>query len=118
MDDSLLRVNLSAHAIVIRTKPNYYKMIVEKMTDLPWGEQGALAWLDLPNDRLAGRTPRDLIESGEGHIAEAVEEDFVALHFAFATLCEVQARYGNVPELQEVWQAFERAQQNWPFRHP
>jgi hypothetical protein len=116
MNDPFVRAKIYAHALVIRTKPNYYKMIVEKMADLPWGEQGARAWLDLPNDRLAGRTPRDLIESGEGHIAEAVEEDLVALHFAFATLCEVQERYGNVPELQEVWNAFIRAQDSWPWK--
>ena len=85
-----------------------------KLTELPWGEAGR-EWMVKPNDKLAGRTPEEAIEAGDGHMAERLVEEMVALHGAFVGLADLYQRYRGVPELGEVWAAFLRYVPNHPW---
>ena len=62
---------------VVRSRENYLKIITDKLVLLPWGQAG-LAWLDMPNDRLDGSTPRERIESENGQEPEFLVEELEA----------------------------------------
>lgn len=101
--------------MVIRPKENYYKIFGEKLTLMPWGEQGAIDWFDRADDRLGGQTPRQMIEMGEGHQAEALIDELEHLHHAMLVLEEARVRFGELEQLSEVWVALDRARANLPW---
>ena len=103
------------NAMVIRTKPNYYTMIGEKLRRLPWGDAGE-QWLDVADGAFSGKTPRDEIEAGHGHIIEGIVDEMVAIYEAYEGLTALQDRFGHVPQLQGVWEAFDAAKDSYPWK--
>ena len=73
-------------------------------------------WIDQQNQMLEGRPPRELIEAGEGHRAEALIELIEHTHNGFLELHNLQARFGDVQELRAVRETFEFAKLQWPWR--
>src|SRR5262245_55547747 len=106
---------MGVHAIVIRSPESYLKIWCEKLSILPWGEAGFQRWLDAPDERIGGRTPRQSIADGDGYVAEAIVDELEHLHFAMMALESMRGQYGGLRLLSEVWDALERAKENLPW---
>jgi hypothetical protein len=86
-----------------------------KLAELPWGEAG-LEWMVTPHDKLAGRTPNEAIDAGEGHLAERLVEEMIHRHEAFTALADLWLHYRDVAELEEVWKRFSDAANSYPWK--
>ena len=97
-------------ATVRRTKENYGIICVAKLKELP---PQSIDWMNTRNRHLDGRTPQEVIEVGDGHLAEELVERLVHMHEGFTALANVYQRYADVPELETMWQTFKRAWLNY-----
>lgn len=107
------RFIIHGNAMVIRSKESAYKVFGDKISDLPWGAQGAARWFDRPDESLEGKTPRQVIDEGNAHLVEPLVDELEFLNSVTTALTQLRQQYGGLPQLQEVWNAIDRVELPW-----
>ena len=98
-----------------RSKENWLIIFSQKLSDLPWGMDGAQRWFDTPHPKVNGRIPSQMVAEDLGHEVEVLVDELECLFHGLNELEKLRARYSEHREFDEVWAALDRAHAKAPW---
>lgn len=102
-------------AYTLRSKENYLIIFGQKLSELPWGSDGAQKWFDAPHKKLNGKSPSEMVATNSGIEVEPLIDELECLAAGVKSLEALQVQYSEHPEFEGVWLALEQMRSKLPW---